>query len=100
MSINGIASIPTATFDAATPTSTASAQSFAAPNFGSYTPGGNLSLQASGINLLPFGVSAPTFGNAQNFIDPAFIIQPGQQLFVSDRNQNQFDVSALIISVS
>ncbi|PVH82341.1 hypothetical protein DL98DRAFT_514084 [Cadophora sp. DSE1049] len=86
-------SVPTPTSEgAAAPSGTASAASFAAPQFGSYTPGGNVSLQAQGINLYPFGVAAPSFGNSKSFIDPALIIQPSQQLFVTDQNQNQFNV--------
>ncbi|KAG4431219.1 hypothetical protein IFR05_013304 [Cadophora sp. M221] len=88
----GVASTPTAEGAAASPTGTASATSFGAPQFGSYTPGGNISLQAQGINLYPFGVAAPSFGNSRSFIDPALIIQPRQQLFVTNQNQNQFNV--------
>ncbi|KAH6702071.1 hypothetical protein DL95DRAFT_447211 [Leptodontidium sp. 2 PMI_412] len=86
-----VAGTPTAEA-AASPSGTASAASFAAPQFGSYTPGGNISLQAQGINLYPFGVAAPSFGNSRSFIDPALIIQPRQQLFVTNQNQNQFNV--------
>lgn len=81
--------LPTGVFAAAQ----ASGTGFAAPNFGSYTPGGNISLQAQGLNLLPAGVSVPSFGNAQNFNDPALIIQPNVQAFVQVGNSNQFQVT-------
>lgn len=91
MTINSL--VPSATFDAVTPTSTASVNSFAAPQFGSYTPGGNVSLQAQGINLLPLGVAPPSFDNARGFVDPALIIQPNQGLFVDVvGNSEQFVV--------
>lgn len=83
--------VPSSVFDAAQ----ASGTGFSAPNFGSYTPGGNISLQASGLNLLPQGVSVPSFGNAQNFNDPAAIILPNQQAFVQIGSSNQFSVAAI-----
>ncbi|KAF8851819.1 hypothetical protein BDZ45DRAFT_807966 [Acephala macrosclerotiorum] len=83
--------IPSSVFNAAQ----ASGTGFAAPNLGSYTPGGNISLQPQGLNLLPAGVSAPSFGNAQNFNDPALIIQPNVQAFVQVGQSNQFSVAAL-----
>jgi len=83
--------VPSAVFNSAQ----ASGTGFAAPNQGSYTPGGNISLQAQGLNLLPQGVSVPSFGNAQNFNDPALIIQPNVQAFVQVGQSNQFSVAAL-----
>lgn len=83
--------VPTSVFNSAQ----ASGTGFAAPNLGSYTPGGNISLQAQGLNLLPQGVSVPSFGNAQNFNDPALIIQPNVQAFVQVGQSNQFSVAAL-----
>lgn len=84
--------VPSSAFAAAQ----ASGTGFAAPNFGSYTPGGNISLQGSGLNLLPQGVSVPSFSNAQNFNDPAIIIQQNVQAFVQIGNSNQFSVAAEI----
>ncbi|KAE8441233.1 hypothetical protein EG329_005597 [Mollisiaceae sp. DMI_Dod_QoI] len=72
----------------------ASGTGFAAPNLGSYTPGGNISLQAQGLNLLPQGVAVPSFGNAQSFNDPALIIQPNVQAFVQVGQSNEFSVAA------
>lgn len=83
--------IPTGVFAAAQ----ASGTGFAAPNFGSYTPGGNISLQASGLNLLPQGVAVPAFGNTANFNDPALIIQPNVQAFVQVGASNQFQVTEI-----
>ncbi|KAH7361050.1 hypothetical protein BKA65DRAFT_197478 [Rhexocercosporidium sp. MPI-PUGE-AT-0058] len=93
MNIGDFGELSTPTGEApASPSGSPSASSFGAPQFGSYTPGGNISLQAQGINLYPFGVAAPSFGNSRSFIDPALIIQQSQQLFVSNQNQNQFNV--------
>lgn len=83
--------IPSSVFNAAQ----ASGTGFAAPNLGSYTPGGNISLQAQGLNLLPEGVSVPSFGNAQNFNDPAAIILPNVNAFVQVGSSNQFSVAAI-----
>lgn len=83
--------VPTSVFASAQ----ASGTGFAAPNFGSYTPGGNISLQAQGLNLLPQGVSVPSFGNAQNFNDPAAIILPNVQAFVQLGASNQFQVTQI-----
>jgi hypothetical protein len=96
MTINNI--IPTQIIGAAQATDTGS---FSAPSMGSYTPGGNISLNPQGLNLLPFGVTNPQFANAQAFSDPALIIQAGQQLFVQqNNNQNQFSVAALLIAAN
>jgi hypothetical protein len=83
--------VPSSVFAAAQ----ASGTGFASPNFGSYTPGGNISLQSQGLNLLPQGVSVPNFANAQNFNDPALIIQPNVQAFVQVGNSNQFQVTEI-----
>lgn len=63
------------------------------PSFGSYTPGGNVSVQgsSSNFNLYPSGVAFPSFGNAQQLLDPASIVLTNQALFVqSTQNSGTF----------
>lgn len=63
------------------------------PQFGSFTPNGNASLQANAgqFNLYPSGSAFPTFGNAQQLADPALIVLANQQYFVqSSQNSDIF----------
>ncbi|KAE9378679.1 hypothetical protein N431DRAFT_146702 [Stipitochalara longipes BDJ] len=83
-------SIPSSVLSAAQSSSTGS--NFT-PQFGSYTPNGNASLQSSSgqFNLYPSGSAFPSFGNAQQLNDPALIVLANQQYFVqSSQNSDVF----------
>jgi len=83
-------SIPSSVLSAALSSSTSG--SFT-PSFGSYTPGGNASIQgsATNFNLYPSGAAFPSFGNAQSLLDPASIVLTNQALFVqSTQNTGTF----------
>ena len=58
-----------------------SSNQFNSPSVGSYSAGSSLNL-GQGISLLPDGSEQPNFNNAQNYVDPAIIIQQNQQMFV------------------
>lgn len=82
--------IPSSVLSAAQSTSTASNST---PQFGSFTPGGNASLQSSSnqFNLYPAGSELPSFENAQRLDDPALIVLQNQAFFVqSSQNSGTF----------
>ena len=81
---------PSPVLSAAQSTSTASNST---PQFGSYTPGGNASLQSSSnqFTLYPAGSELPSFQNAQRLDDPALIVLENQAFFVeSSQNSGIF----------
>jgi len=83
-------SIPSSVLSAAQSSSTGS--NFT-PQFGSFSAGGNASLQSSSsqFNLYPAGSAFPSFGNAQQLNDPALIVLAAQQYFVqSSQNSDVF----------
>jgi hypothetical protein len=67
------------------------------PTFGSYSPGGNATLQGNqnNFNLYPQGAAFPSFGNAQQLLDPATIVLSNQQLFVQDSQNSDVFTSVV-----
>jgi hypothetical protein len=67
------------------------------PTFGSYSPGGNATLQGNqnSFNLYPQGAALPSFGNAQSLLDPATIVLSNQQLFVQDSQNSDVFTSVV-----